>query len=262
MNKELSLLMKFTRMLPVVKGAGVFINRLVIPFYTRKPRQMEIVDVKGWKMRVNPHQCIDSGLLFYPQLCDNREINYLDKLIKHDWVVLDIGAHIGFYSLYFASKCKQGNIFSIEADPGNFSHLSFNIKLNPEYKNIQILNVGVSDKNEVLSLGISTTGNTSGNSFLSRSDSRVDVECKPLISIVSELGIAKIDLIKIDIEGFEFRVFKNYFENSNQSIHPTFILLEDNPTIQQEGDTLLLLKEHGYKLVKNFGLNKLMEKSL
>jgi len=262
MNRELSLLMKFTRMLPAIKGAGVFVNRIVIPFYTRKSRQMEIVDVKDWKMRVNPHQCIDSGLLFYPQLCDNREINYLDKLIKVDWVIFDIGAHIGFYSLYFASKCNQGRIFSIEADPGNFGHLSFNINLNTQFKNIQLLNVGVSDKTEILSLGISTTGNTSGNSFLSKSATRVDVECRPLKNIVIDLGIDKIDLIKIDIEGFEFRVFKNYFENTNENLHPKFILLEDNPTIKQEGNTIELLKEHGYKMTKDFGLNKLLEKSL
>jgi FkbM family methyltransferase len=261
MNKELSILIFFTRKFPKIWGSGVVINRIVIPFFRRIKREKVISDLMGFKMFLDPHECIDSGLLFYPQLVDYKELSFIKTTVKENWVILDIGAHIGFYSLYLAQHAYFGSIYGIEADPGNYSILKQNISLNPDLKNIFVQNVGVSDKNEILSLGISTTGNTSGNSFFSDSKTRVDVNCKPLLEIVNELGLTRIDFIKIDIEGFEYRVFLHFFENANASLHPKFILLEDNPTIKQEGNTIELLLKNGYKLIKDFGLNKVMQKN-
>lgn len=119
----------------------------------------------------------------------------------------------------------------------------------------------MSDKIEVLSLGISTTGNTSGNSFLSTSSKRIDIQCQPLLEIVQNQNCQKINFLKIDIEGFEFRVFKQFFSTAPKSIFPEWILVEDNPTLVQEGNAIDLLLAHGYLLYKDFGLNKLMKHS-
>lgn len=261
MNSELKFWLFVSRRLPKWKISTVFLNRIVIPFYNRKRRQDVICKVTGSVMELRPYEFLDSALLFYPHIYDTKEIDFVSSLVKMDWTIVDVGAHVGFYSLTFSNKLTNGRVISIEADPGNAGRFKKNLALNPDITNIELVERGVSDKNEILSLGISTTGNTSGNSFLSTSSTRVEIQCQPLLDIVLNQNCQKINFLKIDIEGFEFRVFKQFFSSAPKSIFPEWILVEDNPTITQEGNTIDLLKENGYLLFKDFGLNKLMKRS-
>lgn len=221
-----------------------------------------ICNVTGSVMELRPYEFLDSALLFYPHIYDAKEINFVSALVQKDWTLVDVGAHIGFYSITFSKILKEGRVLAIEADPGNASRFKKNLALNPDITNIELVERGVSDKNEVLSLGISTTGNTSGNSFLSTSSTRVEIQCQPLLDIVLNQNCQKINFLKIDIEGFEFRVFKQFFSSAPKSIFPDWILVENNPTLVQEGNAIDLLRAHGYLLYKDFGLNKLMKHSL
>ena len=62
--------------------------------------------------------------------------------------------------------------------------------------------------------------------------------------------------MKMDIEGFEFRVL-NHFYRTQPHIVSKVDLIEDNPTLVQEGSIHSLLQRHGYKVARDFGLNKL-----
>ncbi|MBK8698716.1 MAG: FkbM family methyltransferase [Saprospiraceae bacterium] len=259
MNKELSWMTSISRKLPKVKVSGVLLNRIVIPFYNRKKREEEVVDVHGFQMKLDPGQCVDSGLLFYPQLYDHKELEAIKNIIGSKDTILDVGGHIGFYSLYLSGLVTGGRIIAIEADPSNYRRFMENLQLNPKIKNVEVRNFGVSDKTEVLSMGISTSGNTSGNSFLSKSQTRVEVPCKPLYDFLKEEDLEKIDFMKIDIEGFEYRVFKKFFEQAPVSLYPKYILMEDNAFIPQEGNALALLEQHGYSVLKDLSLNKLLQ---
>lgn len=261
MNKELKFWLFISRRLPNWKVSTVFLNRIVIPFYNRKRRPDVICNVSGSEMELRPYEFLDAALLFYPHIYDAKEINYVSSLVQKDWIFVDVGAHIGFYSITFSKKLKEGRVIAIEADPGNAGRFKKNLTLNPGITNIELVERGVSDKIEVLSLGISTTGNTSGNSFLSTSSKRIDIQCQPLLDIVQNQNCQKINFLKIDIEGFEFRVFKQFFSTAPKSIFPEWILVEDNPTLVQEGNAIDLLLAHGYLLYKDFGLNKLMKHS-
>ena len=261
MNKELALFLFFSRKFPKWSLCRIIVNRVISPFYNRKERAFEISDVLGFKMQLDPSECIDSGLLFFPQYYDFAELDAICNIIPDNGTIIDIGSHIGFYSLYLSKKVTKGSIVAFEADPNNFLRLQTNIDLNPEINNVKAINIGVSDKFETLSLGLNTSGNKSGNSFLSNSKNRIDVLCKPLVNLLLELKIQKVHFIKIDIEGFEFRVLRQYFIDAPNELLSDWILIEDNPTITQEGNTIDLLKENGYLLFKDFGLNKLMKRS-
>lgn len=261
MNKELAFFLFFSRKFPKWSLCRIIVNRVISPFYNRKERAFEISDVLGFKMQLDPSECIDSGLLFFPQYYDFAELDAICNIITDNGTIIDIGSHIGFYSLFLSKRVTKGSIVAFEADPNNFQRLKSNLALNPEINNVKAINIGVSDKFETLSLGLNTSGNKSGNSFLSNSKNRIEVQCKPLVDLLLELNIQKVNLIKIDIEGFEFRVFKQFFSSAPKSIFPEWILVEDNPTITQEGNTIDLLKENGYLLFKDFGLNKLMKRS-
>lgn len=247
MDFELRLILKLTRRLPRVKGAGILANGLK-RLYLRKRRGLVDADVLGFKMRLDPSECIDGGLLFYPHLYEHHEIAFLKKHLHPGDVFLDVGAHIGFYSL-IASKVvgTDGKVLAIEADPYNYERLWHHLRLN-NIGHVQALNIGVSDQRETLRLGTNTTGNRGGSSFLSMSPAGLDVECYPLSSVLKAHRINEIRGAKFEIEGFEFRVLNQFFADVDRGLYPKFIIIEHHPewVAKAGGNVIDLLISRGY----------------
>ena len=58
------------------------------------------------------------------------------RIVRNGDIVVDIGAHIGYYTLIFARLVgPKGKVFAFEPEPNNFNLLIKNIKING-YKNI------------------------------------------------------------------------------------------------------------------------------
>lgn len=263
MDRELIFYKWIGSLLPKVPHSTGIINRIVKPIYLRKNRGQVHSDVFDFKMRLDPSEAVDRALLFYPHLYDFREIEFLKSNLYKGDCFLDVGANVGFYSLV-ASKIvsENGNVLAIEADLYNYSKLKYNIELN-SFSNIRPINLGVSDKIEVLKLGINNTGNRGGNSFLfSNAETGSMVHCDTLSNIILQNGIQSIKGMKIDIEGFEYRVLKKFFSDTNESLYPGFIIVEFFPQhIQaQGGDTISLLKDVGYHIHSRSGYNYIMIK--
>jgi len=262
MNFELQLLRFISTNLPAVRGVGLIPVKLLIPFYKRKKRNKVRVNVFNRLLELDPLENVDNCLLFYPQLCDRTELAYLRTNLKSDSVFIDIGANIGMYSFFASNFIKSGSILAIEADPYNFQKLQTNLSLNSGV-NINALNIGVSDKMEILDLYINNRGNRGGNSFLDIEPQRptIGIKCVPLLSILIEQKIEFIDGIKIDIEGFEYRVLKEYFNTAPDYLHPRFIILEYHEGLVEKcgGSSLNLLKEVGYKIKSKEGVNYILE---
>jgi FkbM family methyltransferase len=260
MDFELRLALALTRRLPRVRGAGAVPN-LVGRFYVRERREWVDVDVLGFKMRLDPYENCDRALLFHAHLYDHYEIRFLKKHLRPGDVFVDLGANVGFYSLV-ASKlvAAQGRVLAIEADPYNHQKLLLNLELNG-VRNAVTFNVGVADRRETLPLGINTTGNRGGSSFLSTSAYRVQVECWPLSAILEMARVDRISAAKIDIEGLEFRTLKQFFMDVGRALYPRFIIVERNPlwVPTAGGDPVDLLKRKGYTVHWSSKLNHIME---
>jgi len=122
-------------------------------------------------------------------------------------VVIDVGAHVGKYSLP-AAKLVGGNgkVIAIEAHPENFKALQTNILLN-EFKNIIALNIAAFNQdNKKLSLSGSRDSEFSLKSNLG--ENCVEVETRKIDSILQELGIETVNWVKIDVEGAEVEVLQ------------------------------------------------------
>ncbi|HWD90905.1 MAG TPA: FkbM family methyltransferase [Verrucomicrobiae bacterium] len=254
---ELKFWLSITRRLPRVKGAGR-IGHTVKCIYNRQKRQDATVDVLDFKMVLDPADNMESQFLFCPHLYDWVEIACLRDHLKPGHTFLDAGANVGFYTLIASQLVgAAGTVIAVEADPNNGSRLAANVKVSGA-KNVRLANVGLSDKSEVLELGLNTTGNRSGHSFLSNSTERVKVECKTLTDVLLSEGVQKVDGAKMDIEGFEFKVLQRFFADGNSKLWPGFLIIEVNPTLgKNSGDVLKLLRENGYTLSNLSELNYL-----
>lgn len=262
-DPELKLWMFVGRHLPDVPHATAVINRVCKPIYLRKPREAAVADVLGLKMKLQPEQCVDGGLLFYPQLYDRYEIQFLREYLQPGDTFLDVGANIGFYSLQASQAVGEtGRVLAIEADPFNYRKLSENLTLNA-LDNVTALNVGVSDKHETLRLCNESQDNRGGNSFLLQTDNGVEVQCEPLLDILNGQGIQSVAAMKMDIEGFEFRVLTPFFAQAPVSLHPRIIITEFSPDYVERagGSTLELIQANGYTLKHQAKENYIFEKT-
>lgn len=259
---ELLLLLQITRKLPKVQGAG-FLANILKNIYTRKPRDPVQVSVGNYQMLLYPHECVDGGLLFYPQLYDHVEVKYLKNNLKEGDIFIDVGANIGFYSLLASGLVgSSGKVIAIEADKYNYEKLIHNIAVN-KIKNIIAMNIGVADIRSELRLGLNTTGNRGGNSFLSKSKDWIEVECETLIDIIQKYNLNRINCIKIDIEGYEYKVMRKFLQESNTALHPEIMVVEHNPSWDKSagGNVIQLLEQYGYTSLWSNKYNHIMKLS-
>jgi FkbM family methyltransferase len=217
-----------------------------------------VVDVLGVQMDLEPSENVDGSLLFFPHLYDRRELKALLPVLAAGDVFVDVGSHIGFYALLAARRVGPGGrVLAIEADPRNHERLSDNVGRNPAL-HVETVCVAVSDVEGTALLAQNTTGNRGGNSLLAEGDAAIEVPCRTLASILAEREIARIDGMKLDIEGMEFRVLRRYFDDVPRERRPRIIVYEHQPDWIQRagGDASALLKEAGYREVLATRINR------
>src|SRR5262249_31999099 len=124
LDQELKLLLRVSRALPKIRGAGR-IAVAIQKFYQRKKRNPLTVPVLNFLMHLDPHELVEVALLFYPQLYDHREIAILRRELRHGDTFLDLGSNAGFYSLVASSLVgPSGKVVSVEADPEMFENFN------------------------------------------------------------------------------------------------------------------------------------------
>jgi FkbM family methyltransferase len=126
--------------------------------------------------------------------------------LSKDQIFVDVGAHIGKYTIWAARACKL--VIAIEPMPLNYLVLLNNVKLNG-YRNVIALNLATWDKVCKIPLYIAPPWLMAHHSL--KKDfglGYVEVHAKPLDIILEELNVPRVDLIKIDVEGAEYETLK------------------------------------------------------
>lgn len=248
-DSELRVLAALSRALPRLRGAGR-VAELLRAIYRRKERSPLEACVLGKRMRLDPREYVDSSLLFFPQLYDHREIAFMRREVRPGDVFLDAGANIGFYSLLASDWVgPTGRVVAIEADPYSHRILTENLRLNG-VRNVDARLEGLSDREETLRLGVNLGGNRGSSSFLA-DDQRegVQVRCRPLTSLVRDLGVERIHFAKFDIEGFGGRVLREYLADLPDARLPVGMIVEKEDGVAE------LLSGRGYRVATESSFN-------
>ena len=124
------------------------------------------------------------------------------KITKPGMVVVDIGAHIGYFTRIFARLTgAHGHIYAFEADPENFDLLRKNTASLPQVKLFQL---AVSDR--VGSIDFYHSEDKTGCHSTIPADFRqkkLTVAAVDLDSLLAQEGVPRVDILKMDIEGGE-----------------------------------------------------------
>lgn len=122
-------------------------------------------------------------------------------------VFMDVGAHAGNHALFMSQYVKEVHAF--EPNPIVRESMEANVKLN-KIRNINIYSLGLSNVNELIPFYVPKKDHLSCGSFCSDHDERneyfADLEVRVGDDVVQEKVINHVDIIKIDVEGFERRV--------------------------------------------------------
>ncbi len=216
-------------------------------------------------MILDPADCVGGNLAFIPHLYDRWERAAIAKYLPAGGVFVDVGSNVGAYALWAARHAgKTGTVIAIEAEPENYRTLVENVRLNGFADRVIALEAGVSDQESILTLSCNRTGNRGAHSFTRVSPAGVPVRCSTLDRFLEEARIHHVDMMKMDIEGFELRVLSAFFQRVPPAspLRPRFLLVEidGGPAPEGEKQTLVrLLLDEGYRVLRK-GSNWLFER--
>lgn len=200
---------------------------------------------RGIKWELDLAQGIDFAI-FLQGAFEPETVSFYSKVIKPGDCVIDIGANIGAHTLHFAKLVgPSGKVIAFEPTDYAFNKLIRNIELNPDLQKQIIAQQVLLDCGEGLkpnSIPSSWELNENVNSqkhaiHMGTYNSIEAADVKALDNAMNQLGNPKVQIIKLDVDGYELQVIKGA-QSTLQRNKPK-IIMEIVPYIYGE---------HGYKL--------------
>ena len=144
---------------------------------------------------------------------------YSNFRINGNDIIIDIGAHIGLFTLYASQYCTNGIIFCFEPVEENYSVLLDNITQN-NLKNVKPFKSAVSKSESTIT--IYRNKDEAGHSMFSFTSHALKVNSISLKKIIDENSVNQCNLIKMDCEGAEYEIIESlpleYFKKISKLI--------------------------------------------
>ena len=218
-------------------------ERLIPPLYFYPHGTVRKAERAGLWYELDVSRLIDHSIFFYK--LNEPTWDVLFRYIKEDSYVIDVGANIGFLSMQFASRCSKGKVFSFEPDAQNFENLKRNIELN-NFDNVSIYKNALGATAETVTLYKIFENNPGANRILftkpdvPHQQERIDVLV--LDKIAGDFNIPRVDVMKIDVEGFEIFVLQGATQMISKWRPVLFVELAE-VNLRQHGFTAVALVE-------------------
>ena len=198
---------------------------------------------------------LDSLNLSVSSLYDPLTTSLVKKIVREGDTVIDVGANIGYYTLIFAQLVgRSGRVFAFEPDPVNYSILTKNIETN-KYNNVIPTEKALADYNGKTEIHLSIENNGDHRLFYSESDrERKLVEVIKLDDFHFPENFSKeIKLIKMDVQGSEYRVLKGMDDTLKKSSKVKYLICEFSPFLLKPAgaapqDFIDLILNFGFQL--------------
>ena len=142
----------------------------------------------------------------YKKRADQHERQWIQALIRPGDVIVDVGANVGVYSVFFAERSgAQGAVFAFEPDPQNFARLK---RTTAKMATITAIEAAVGDQNGSIELFQSKGLNFDHRTYANPDDDESVSVAITRLDDVEALQARPIRLVKIDVQGFEMSVLR------------------------------------------------------
>jgi len=174
--------------------------------------------------------------------------NIMPKLVGRDTVFVDVGAYLGLYTVWACRRARR--VISIEPNPVALAYLKVNIALN-ECSNVTVVPKALSDRRGYAKLKIPKETEEglipsvhSSIVWDYKEAFEVEVEMDTLDSVLEEVGVDSVDVLKIDVEGAEGLVVRGAEKTLKKAKAVLIEIWSENMWVAR------YLKNSGYKLAK------------
>jgi FkbM family methyltransferase len=202
-----------------------FTNRRLL-----KPRDaddLRRVDLDGFSLYVSESDLAVGAEILRSHTYEPTVTAEFRRLLRPGMTVIDIGANIGYYSLLAASLVGPGGwCLAIEPNPRNVRLLAANIALN-RYQHVQICQAAATESLTLLFLNTNHSNGvvSTADGLLAEALSRETVLGLRLDDVFPALE--RVDLIKVDIEGAEYRAITGLLRTIDR--HRPAVISEFSP---------------------------------
>jgi FkbM family methyltransferase len=229
-----ALVLLYSAHTPYHPGKWKVLESLICRFRLEKFYQGKTFTVKrnGLLWNLQP-DCLVQRAVYYLSYYEVKETRWLKKQVKADWVFFDVGANFGYYSM-IVSKFSggQARIYAFEPFAPIFASLQRNKELNG-LENVLTFKLALSDKEGEIEFLAPPVGNLGGGKI-----SPVKVDAQPravservktttLDAFAQSHAVAKIDFIKVDVEGAEMMLLSGAKETIGRC--KPVMMIEFNP---------------------------------
>lgn len=218
--------------------------RLILPWHARTKVEVSLGTDESF--------CVYVAGSFEP-----NEFAFLDRTLGRRMTFVDVGANDGLYTLFAAGRVgRRGRVLAFEPSSRERRVLDRNIALN-RLRNVVVVPSALADEAGQATLQIAPTLHGGHNTLGGFAYKGVDavateqVQVETLDSVVARLGIAKVDVVKIDVEGAELKVLEGAREVLRRS-RPLLLIEANDDALRNQGAStaqlLALLRSLGYAI--------------
>jgi FkbM family methyltransferase len=191
------------------------------------------IDVQLWGRNARLHlqsNHAEMKAVLNPENYSRRDFAFIRQHLPRAGTFLDVGANAGMFSLFASSLLgKGGCLVAIEPQPVLFSRLAYNITvanaLASEGVRTILAQTAVGPVSGTAELAVPAE---LGNASLSpgAGGARMSVPLIPLGDLLRRESVTRVDVMKIDVEGYEDEVLQSFFEREDRSLFPRAVLIE------------------------------------
>ena len=176
--------------------------------------------------------------------------------IKEDDIIVDIGAHVGYFTIYAANLAKKGKIISYEPSKSSFLILEKNIKIN-KFSNVKLENLAVSKIHGKAWLYTDNMDEISNSLYnLNKNFEVQEVETITLSDIFLKYGLDEIDFLKMDCEGAEYDIILNSPKSILNKIKKMSIEIHENVVPYEKQVLIKYLEDTGFNVIIINSINR------
>lgn len=154
----------------------------------------------------------EGNTFYYYGYCEANLTNFFLRYVAPGMVCIDVGAHVGFYTMLFAQLVgREGRVLAFEPTPWTHALLRENAS---ELPGVSLFQKAVSSTSKEITLadygpgyGAYNSAHAAGAADLTKESREVQAGAVVLDEQVEALGL-RPDIIKIDAEGFEYEVLQ------------------------------------------------------
>lgn len=192
--------------------------------------------------------------VYYSGCYEPETTGLVRRYCKRGDTVFDVGANIGYFSVLMADRVGPGgHVFAFEPSGRFYERLTKNVTVNG-FSHVTAERIALSDDRSTMQVCVSHS--TSSAAMRYSDGYQESVACTTLDDYVAERGIAGIDFMKIDVDGWEVHCLDG--GRASLASHRPVLTVEVSPRNLAAADTtpdtlLYLLERLGYALFSENG---------